>query len=262
MRIPLFHVDAFTDHAFGGNPAAVCFLDGWLDDTFLRKVAAENNLPATAFLVPSADGYDLRWFTPLDEINLCGHGTLAAAAVVLQLQAPELEVVRFFTRFRGDLTVRKHGEFLLMDFPALDAKPCAEVPDLLHALASTTVEGLFEGNQSYVALLPSQAAIQNLRPDFALLEKLHPHVVVVTAAGEDVDFVSRYFAPGYGLPEDQVTGSAHCLLTPFWAKRLGKTKLTARQLSDRAGEMSCELAGDRVILKGKAVHILEGSLAF
>jgi len=262
VRIPLFHVDAFTDHAFGGNPAAVCFLDFWLDDTSLRKVAAENNLPATAFLVASPECYDLRWFTPLAEIKLCGHATLAAAFVVLQLLHPELEAVRFSTHFRGILTARKDNDLLSMDFPALIANPCTPPPDLPPALRLTDIQKVFEGNQTYVALVSSRTEVQNLRPDFSRLEKLHPHAVVVTAPGEKEDFVSRYFAPGYGLPEDFVTGSSHCLLTPFWAKRLGKTKLHARQLSERGGELRCELAGDRVILQGTAVPMMQGSLVF
>lgn len=262
MRIPLFHVDAFTDHAFGGNPAAVCFLDFWLDDTSLRKVAAENNLPATAFLVASTEGYDLRWFTPLAEIKLCGHATLAAAFVVLKLLRPELESVRFSTRFRGILTVRKNNDLLSMDFPALSANPCTPPPDLSGALGIAELKDVYEGNQTYLALLSSRTTVQNLRPNFARLEKLHPHAVVVTAAGENEDFVSRYFAPGYGLPEDFVTGSSHCLLTPLWAKRLSKSKLHARQLSARGGELWCESAGDRVILQGRAVPIMQGSLVF
>lgn len=262
MRIPLCHVDAFTDHAFGGNPAAVCFLDFWLDDTSLRKVAAENNLPATAFLVASPEGYDLRWFTPFAEIKLCGHATLAAGFVVLQLLKPELEVVRFSTCFRGILTVRKDSGLLSMDFPALVANSCTQPPGLSAALGLSDIQAVYEGNQTYLALLSSRTAVQNLRPNFALVEKLHPHAVVVTATGENEDFVSRYFAPGYGLPEDFVTGSSHCLLTPFWATQLGKTKLHARQLSERGGELWCELAGDRVILQGRAVPIMQGSLEF
>jgi len=181
VRIPLFHVDAFTDHAFGGNPAAVCFLDFWLDDTSLRKVAAENNLPATAFLVASPEGYDLRWFTPFAEIKLCGHATLAAALVVLQLLHPEQEVVRFSTRFRGILTVRKDNDLLSMDFPALIANPCTQPSELPPALRLTDIQKVFEGNQTYVALVSSRTEVQNLRPDFSRLENLHPHAVVVTA---------------------------------------------------------------------------------
>jgi PhzF family phenazine biosynthesis protein len=263
MHIPLFHVDAFTDRAFRGNPAAVCFLDFWLDDALLRKVATENNLPATAFLVPSATGYALRWFSPVCELRLCGHATLAAAFVLFHFVSPQLGEVLFSTA-RGDLRVQNGGDLLTMDFPALAAKTCALVPKLLSALAPSLQAGdvlqTFAGNQSYVVLLSSQAQVLNFQPDIARLETLHPEVVVITAPGDEVDFVSRYFAPGYGLPEDWVTGSSHCLLTPIWAERLGKSTLQARQLSARGGELSCELRGDRVRLQGKAVATLKGSL--
>ena len=263
MRIPLFHVDAFTDRAFRGNPAAVCFLDFWLDDFLLRKVATENNLPATAFLVPSATGYALRWFSPACELKLCGHATLAAAFVLFHFVSPQLEEVLFSTG-RGELRVRNGGDLLTMEFPALAAKTCALAPELVSALAPSLRAGdileTFAGNQTYVALLASQAQVQSFRPETARLEALHPDVVVITAPGDEVDFVSRYFAPGYGLPEDWVTGSSHCLLTPIWAERLGKSRLKARQLSARGGEMSCELRGDRVMLQGKAVATLKGSL--
>ena len=264
MHIPLFHVDAFTDRAFRGNPAAVCFLDFWLDDALLRKVATENHLPATAFLVPSPTGYALRWFSPVCELKLCGHATLAAAFVLFHFVSPQLDEVVFSTRFRGDLRVQKGGDLLAMEFPALAATTCAPTPELLSAVApglrTADILETFAGNQTYVVRLASQAQVQGFQPDRARLETLHPETVVITAQGDDVDFVSRYFAPGYGLPEDWVTGSSHCLLTPIWAERLGKSSLQARQLSARGGELRCELRGDRVILQGKAVATLKGSL--
>jgi PhzF family phenazine biosynthesis protein len=264
MKIPLFHVDAFTDHLVSGNPAAVCLLDSWLDDAQLRKVAAENNLPATAFLVPATNGYSLRWFTGVSELKLCGHATFASGYVVLNRLRPELDSVRFSTQSRGDLTVRKEGDCLAMDFPALVAKSCATVPAVIRALGPTLRPGdiveMLEVFGIYITVLSSQSAVRNLHPDQVLLEKLHPSTVSVTAAGEDSDFVSRYFAPGYGIPEDSVTGSAHAALAPYWAGRTGKTQLHARQLSPRGGEVWCELAGDRVILKGRAVYFMEGSL--
>jgi len=264
MHIPLFHVDAFTDRAFRGNPAAVCFLDFWLDDVLLRKVAAENNLPATAFLVPSPTGYALRWFSPVCELKLCGHATLAAAFVLFHFVSPQLDEVLFSTRFRGDLRVQNSHDLLAMEFPALAATSCAPTSELLSAVAPSLSPGdileTFTGNQTFVVRLASQAQVQGFQPDRARLERLHPETVAITAEGDDVDFVSRYFAPGYGLPEDWVTGSSHCLLAPIWAERLGKSTLRARQLSARGGEMSCELRGDRVILQGKAVATLKGSL--
>jgi PhzF family phenazine biosynthesis protein len=264
MHIALFHVDAFTEHAFSGNPAAVCFLDFWLDDAFLGKVAAENNMPATAFLVPSEQGYELRWFSPVCELKLCGHATLGAAFVLFHFVRPDLEKVLFSTRLRGLLTVSKNGDWLSMEFPALAAKPCTPPSELLRSLgaslASADVVQVFAGNETYVTVLSSAGKVRDFRPEFACLEQLHPHVVVLTAPGEEVDFVSRYFAPSYGIPEDFVTGSSHCMLAPIWADRLGKTDLRARQLSPRPGELRCEVAGDKVILKGKAVPVLRGSL--
>jgi PhzF family phenazine biosynthesis protein len=267
MRIPLFHVDAFTNEPFRGNPAAVCPLDAWLDDELLRKVAAENNLSETAFFVPKSGQfgenlYDLRWFTPRGEVKLCGHATLASAFVLLKLLQSGLHEVRFVTRFSGTLTVRKDDEIFAMDFPAMFAKPCANVPD---ALISALGPGprpleLMEMNDTYIAVYDNASTIQNMRPDFARLERLHPFVASVTAPGDEVDFVSRYFKPSYGMPEDPVTGSAHCALTPYWAQRLGKTQLDARQLSERGGELWCDLAGSRVILKGNAVLTMQGTL--
>jgi len=262
MRVPLFHVDAFTCRAFSGNPAAVCLLDGWLDDESLRKVAAENNLSETAFLVSRSDGYDLRWFTPLREVKLCGHATLASAFVVLCLLRPELDTVRFETRLSGALTVRKDGEMFCMDFPAMHAKVCADPPNLLVSALGSGPQptGVLEVNDTYILIYNRESSIQEMQPDFARLEQLHPFTAAITAPGDKVDFVSRYFKPSYGMPEDPVTGSVHCALAPYWSERLGKLQLHARQLSQRGGEMWCEVAGSRVILKGNAVLTLQGTL--
>ena len=261
MRIPLFHVDAFTDRPFCGNPAAVCLLDSWLDDDRLRKVAAENNLSATAFLVPGNDSYELRWFTPLCEVRLCGHATMAAAHVLLTRSQPELHSIAFRTKFHGTLMVRREGSLLCMDFPAMVPQRCS-VPDGLSQaleLISAPLESL-EANNTYVLVLNSEEAIREVQPNFALLEKFHPHAIAVTAPGTDADFVSRYFAPSYGVPEDPVTGSLHCALAPYWAMRIGRSQLHARQLSDRGGELWCEFKGDRVLVKGKAVLTMEAVL--
>ncbi|HSY91491.1 MAG TPA: PhzF family phenazine biosynthesis protein [Candidatus Binatus sp.] len=267
MRIPLFHVDAFTNQLFRGNPAAVCPLDAWLDDELLQKVAAENNLSETAFFVPERDRsddelYDLRWFTPRGEVKLCGHATLASAYVLLNLLQSGSHEVRFETRSSGTLTVRKDGEIFAMDFPAMLARPCTNAPDaLISALApGPRPSQVMEVNDTYIAIYDHASTIRNMRPDFARLARLHPFVVSVTAPGNDADFVSRYFKPSYGMPEDPVTGSAHCALTPYWAERLGKTQLHARQLSERGGELWCDLAGNRVTLKGNAVLTMQGTL--
>jgi len=280
MRIPRYQVDAFTGQPFAGNPAAVCPLNRWLDDQILSKVAAENNLPATAFFVPQPsvpqpghqidqqfDQYDIRWFTPQSEIKLCGHATLASAYVVLKLLHPELKVICFQTRLSGELTVVREGEvgqgeLFSMNFPAIIPRPCLSIPDrLLRALGPLPSEVL-EANETYIAVYGSESAVRNCHPDFAKLRDLHPYAVAITAPGDKADFVSRYFAPSYGVPEDPVTGSVHCALTPYWTNRLGKTHLHAQQLSNRGGELWCELSGDRVTIKGAAVLTLEGSLEF
>jgi PhzF family phenazine biosynthesis protein len=262
MRIPLFHVDAFTDKPFAGNPAAVCLLQGWLDDAWLRKVAAENNLSETAFLVPAGSHYDLRWFSPTGEVKLCGHATLASAYILLNVLQSGCQTVRFETRFSGPLLVRTDGDLLSMDFPALQPKMCKDLPKSLPLSLSsgTPPSHVLETNQTYIVVYEDEILIQNLKPNFALMESLHPYVVTVTAPGRQVDFVSRYFKPSYGMPEDPVTGSAHCALTPYWAERLGRSTLHARQLSERGGELWCEMKGTRVILKGHAVLTMKGTL--
>ena len=270
VPIPLFHVNAFTDQPFSGNPAAVCPLQEWLDDKTLGKVAAENNLSETAFFVPrpgrgQADGrvghYDLRWFSPQCEVALCGHATLASAYVVMNLLQPGLETVQFHTR-RNHLSVTRDGEMFVMDFPARPRKPCLRPPD---ALSNGLGLGrrppvVLEANETYVVVYDTEEAVRNIHPDSSTLEQLHPFTVAVTAPGRASDFVSRYFAPSYGIPEDPVTGSAHCILAPYWADRLGKSQLYARQISERGGEIWCQMAGDRVMLKGGAVLTLGGAL--
>jgi len=262
MRFPLFYVNAFSDRPFSGNPAAVCLLNSWLDDGWLRKVAAENNLSATAFLVPRANAYEIRWFTRVCELKLCGHATFASGSIGLKSLQPQLGSIDFSTRLKGNVTVRNEADLLSMDFPALFPKPTFDVPGALFqalGLHSKPSEVL-EVNETYFVILENQAAIQNLQPDTQMLRQLHPYAVSVSAPGENSDLVSRYFAPGYGIPEDPVTGSAHCALTPYWTKRLGKRALHARQLSARGGELWTEMAGERVILRGKAVLTMQGTL--
>jgi predicted PhzF superfamily epimerase YddE/YHI9 len=228
----------------------------------LQKVAAENNLSETAFFLPRDGFYDLRWFTPTCEVALCGHATLASAYVLLNLLQTGLDEIRFETRLSGALVVRQDGDFFAMDFPALPGRKCANPPQaLIRGLGpGPRPSNLLEANDTYIAVYEAQSVIQDMRPDLAALQQLHPYSVSITAPGKEADFVSRYFAPSYGIPEDPVTGSAHCALTPYWAQRLGKTRLYARQLSQRGGELWCELAGQRVIIKGNAVLTLQGSL--
>lgn len=270
MSLPVFHVDAFTTKPFAGNPAAVCPLAGWLDDSLLQAVAAENNLSETAFFVPVGDHYELRWFTPRCEVKLCGHATLATAFVVLHILEPGRDSVRFETRFSGALTVSCDGDLLAMDFPLLAPWPCADPPAAL-------VDGLGKAGlgkaglgkapaevvqiaDDYFAVYEREEDVRRVRPDLRTLETLHPAGVAITAPGDTADFVSRFFAPSYGIPEDPVTGSTHCSLAPYWARKLGKTSLHARQLSERGGELWCEVKSGRVILKGNAVLTLRGEL--
>ena len=264
MRIPVFYVDAFTDRPFSGNPAAVCLLDSWLDDDRMHKVAAENNLSATAFLLARGKEYEIRWVTPQSELQLCGHATLAAGFVVLNFLQPEARAVQFGSRFHGILTVEKSKTFHSLNFPALFPQQLAEVPhELTLPLSRMNLQPceIWEVNQVYMVVLDDMNAVQNLTPDLEALRGLHPHAVLVTARGEEVDCVSRYFAPGYGIAEDPATGSSHCVLTPYWSRRLGKSRLHARQLSRRGGELWCEMAGDRVVLQGKAVLTMRGTLS-
>jgi PhzF family phenazine biosynthesis protein len=260
MSLQVFHVDAFTAMPFAGNPAAVCPLAGWLDDGLLQAVAAENNLSETAFFVPLGDRYELRWFTPRCEVKLCGHATLASAFVVLQILETGRDSVRFETRFSGTLTVVREGDLLAMDFPALAPWTSAAPPAALMEGLGRTPAAVVQIEDNYFAIYESEEEVRCIRPDLRSLEKLHPAGVAITAPGDDADFVSRYFAPSYGIPEDPVTGSTHCSLAPYWAQRLGKTSLHARQISERGGELWCEVKRERVILKGNAVLTLRGEL--
>lgn len=260
MQIPVFHLNVFPNGPGSGNPAAVCVLSRWLDDGLLGKVAAENNLSATAFLVPAGNGYEIRWFSVRCELQLCGHATFAAGYVMLKLLRPELAHISFQTRLKGLVTVRKDGDLFAMDFPAAFLKPCTNPPEILKDGLGAAPEAVFEANSVYFGVFGAQAAIESIPPKSALLEQLHPCAVCVTAPGDSADYVLRYFAPGYGLPEDPVTGSAHCALVPYWSQRLGKSRLRARQLSSRGGELWTEMAGDRVLLKGGAELTFRGSL--
>jgi PhzF family phenazine biosynthesis protein len=262
MRLPLFHVDAFSGRCFAGNPAAVCPLTAWLDDDTLRLVAAENNLSETAYFVPSVDLYELRWFTPRCEARLCGHATLASALVIMRFIEKDVATVHFRTCFSGELSVTRDGDLLAMDFPAFSSWPCPNPPkDLMEGLGKLPAS-VMQIEDNYFAVYDSPKDIAGIQPDQRFLEKLHPAGVAITAPGDDCDFVSRYFAPSYGIPEDPVTGSTHCSLAPYWAQRLGKTRLHARQLSERGGELWCEMKEQRVIIKGQAVLTLQGEMFF
>jgi len=257
MKIPIYQVDAFTSTLFGGNPAAVCPLEAWLPDAILQNIAAENNLSETAFTIPRGGGFDLRWFTPTLEVDLCGHATLATALVMFQELNFAGNIIEFNSR-SGPLRVTRQGELLTLDFPVKPAEPCAMPEALVRGLGCAPAE--VAKSQDYLAVFQTAAEVRALRPDFAVLKTLKARGIIATAPGEDCDFVSRFFAPASGIDEDPVTGSAHCTLMPYWAERLGRTKLFARQVSARGGELFCELAGDRVLIGGKAVLYLRGEI--
>ncbi len=261
MKLPLYQIDAFTSAVFGGNPAAVVPLDSWLPDATLQAIGAENNLAETAFFVPEGDGWRLRWFTPTTEVDLCGHATLASAHLIFDRIRPGATNVRFQTR-SGLLEVNKDGDVLALDFPAM---PVTRLRDDALAAALTKALGrapkeLWKA-RDVMAVYESAADIIALKPDFSALAKVDAFAVLVTAPGDEgVDFVSRFFAPARGISEDPVTGSAHCELIPYWAGRLGKPKLRARQVSARGGELDCEDRGPRVRIAGRAVLYLEGTI--
>ncbi|MGQ0675208.1 MAG: PhzF family phenazine biosynthesis protein [Rhodospirillales bacterium] len=256
MKIPIYQLDAFTARVFAGNPAAVCPLKDWLPDATMQVIAAENNLSETAFFVGGDGKYAIRWFTPAVEATLCGHATLASAHVVMTRLEPKLGAVRFSTRSAGDLSVDREGEMLVLDFPAWPPKP-AVTPDGLERALGARPEQVLAATRDYLCVFGDAHAVKNLRPDFGALKRLGKPVIA-TAPGKDCDFVSRFFAPGHGIDEDPVTGSAHCVLTPYWARALGKTKLAARQISARGGELQVELKGDRVRIAGRVAPYLEG----
>ena len=257
MDLKLYQVDAFTDRAFGGNPAAVVPLRQWLPDATMQAVAQENNLSETAFFVPREDGdFDLRWFTPAVEVDLCGHATLGAAWVLFHRLGQSGDAVSFHTR-SGPLKVSRDGSRLAMDFPAQPALAGA-IGDVARAIG-TTPETTLKGRYA-LAVLRDEAAVRAVRPDFARVAGLGFPGLVVTAPGRSCDFVSRFFAPRLGVDEDPVTGSAHCILIPFWAERLGKTDLFARQVSSRGGALWCSLKGDRVLIAGQVAPYLEGTI--
>jgi PhzF family phenazine biosynthesis protein len=260
MQLRIYQIDAFTSNLFGGNPAAVVPLERWLDDATMQLIATENNLSDTAFFVPQDDGYSIRWFTPMDEVRLCGHATLASAFVIFSILDPGRESVTFDSP-SGPLHVHVRNNRLTLDFPRRDPQPCDAPAALLHGLGIQPREVFATASDTnYYVVYESEHAVRSLQPDMASLSELHLHGVAVTAPGLDADFVSRYFAPSYGVPEDPVTGSSHCALTPYWSGRLGKTSLHARQVSRRGGELFCELHPERVLISGEAVKYMEGTI--
>src|SRR3954453_10575545 len=258
MKLPYFEVAAFTQRAFGGNPAGVCLLEKRLPDTLLQSIAAENNLAETAFVVPRDGGYELCWFTPVAEIDLCGHATLGSGHVLVRHRGVQDTVMRFQTRHAGELRVEREGDRLVLDFPVRPVTRSAITDEVVDALGAKPQE-LYQA-RDYMAVFSSADEVRGLRPDMTRLTQLPLEGVLVTAPGDDCDFVSRFFVPKQGIPEDHVTGSTHCNLIPFWAERQGKTKMFARQVSQRGGELYCEVRGDRVRIGGDTVTYLTGEI--
>jgi PhzF family phenazine biosynthesis protein len=254
----VFQVDAFTDRLFGGNPAAVCPLNEWLPDSVMQDIAMENNLAETAFFVRENDHFRIRWFTPMVEVDLCGHATLASAWVIFNQLAWPHEDIRFMSR-SGWLTVKSTGDLLTLDFPVDDISVADPPQELISSLGFIPLE-TYKGKTDWMAVVGSQAEVLALKPDLGLMTDLTGRGVIVTAPGDSVDFVSRFFAPQSGVPEDPVTGSAHTTLAPYWGKRLGKNTMTAMQLSRRTGHLTCSLHGDRVEISGKAKLYMEGEI--
>lgn len=259
MTIPLYQVDAFTDKVFGGNPAAVCPLEAWIDDVTLQRIAAENNLAETAFFVKEGDGFRIRWLTPKSEVDLCGHATLATAYVIfnhLNFRAPSI----VFESRSGKLSVTRSGEWYTLNFPT-DRLVRGDVLQVYTSCFGKQPLEAYHGRTDLMLVYSSRDDVEAITPDFSKVAELGERGVIVTAKGTDTDFVSRFFAPEVGINEDPVTGSAHTTLTPYWSGRLGKKELTARQVSERGGYLKCKLLGDRVEISGQAAFYLSGEIS-
>lgn len=258
MRLPIYQVDAFTDCLFSGNPAAVVPVDEWLPVEMMQAIAMENNLAETAFVKRDGEDWAIRWFTPESEMDLCGHATLAGAYVIARFLGEERPVINLSTQQAGQLRVRRDGDLLTLDFPSRPPQPVVIPPGLVAGLRGPEPLQVLAA-RDYLVVFDHADQVRTLRPDFQALAGID-RMIIVTAPGDDVDFVSRFFAPNEGIPEDPVTGSAHCTLIPYWAERLGKKVLEARQVSARGGTLHCRLLDDRVHIAGRAVLFLEGTI--
>ncbi|WP_207426042.1 PhzF family phenazine biosynthesis protein [Pedobacter sp. SYSU D00535] len=257
--IPIYQADAFTNKLFRGNPAAICPLQEWLPDETMQQIAAENNLAETAFLVKKDDAFELRWFTPVKEVDLCGHATLASAHILFTELGYEATSIDFVTRKAGTLTVSRKADLYTLDFPSRVPEQCMIPEGLIEALGGVQPKEVLR-SRDYLMVYDSEEIVRALEPDFNALSQIDTLGIIVTAKGEQSDFVSRFFAPAAGIPEDPVTGSAHCTLIPYWAEKLQKNALHAYQVSSRLGELWCELQGERVLMSGKAVTYLKGQI--
>ena len=259
MSQKIYHIDAFADALFSGNPAAVCPLDNWLDADIMQKIAAENNLAETAFTVPVENGYEIRWFTPEVEVDLCGHATLASAYTLMNFEGFLGEKINLFSRNSGTLTVTKNGDFLTLDFPKDNLQKVEDLAIFEKCFAYQPIEA-YQGKTDYLLIFENEHQIQNIEPNIPEIAKINARGIIVSSISENFDFVSRFFGPNCGVNEDPVTGSAHTTLTPFWAEKLGKTKLTAKQISKRGGVLECELKNDRILISGKCKTYLKGEI--
>ncbi|MCX7667325.1 MAG: PhzF family phenazine biosynthesis protein [Atribacterota bacterium] len=259
-EISIYQVDAFTERLFAGNPAAVCMLEEWLPDELLQAIGNENNLPETAFVVPRGENFEIRWFTPTVEVNLCGHATLAAGFVLFDLLDYKRETIKFYSPRSGILEVTRIGDTFFLDFPADSMEELSTGHEVIESCIGVKPVELYRGQTDFLAVVRTEEDVRNLQPDFVRIAKLHARGLIVTAKGEEVDFVLRFFAPQSGINEDPVTGSAHTLLIPLWSRRLGKEKLIARQLSKRGGQILCEMRGERCLIGGKARLYLIGKI--
>lgn len=259
MKIPIYQVDAFTSKVFSGNPAAVCLLDEWQDDFKLQSIAEENNLSETAFIVHTPNGFDIRWFTPTTEVALCGHATLASAFVIFNLLGWTQNKINFQTRKSGLLQVTKQDTLLEMNFPSKSVYNISPPQGLKEALHAQPQE-IWGSEEDLLIVLENEEAVLDVQPDFNALSKITCRGIIITAKGKTCDFVSRFFAPRFGIPEDPVTGSAHCVLIPYWAKILKKNSLHAFQVSKRGGELFCLHSGERVKISGNAALYMEGTI--
>jgi PhzF family phenazine biosynthesis protein len=256
----IYQVDAFADALFQGNPAAVCVLDAWLAEDIMQKIAMENNLAETAFVMQAGDQYHIRWFTPELEVDLCGHATLASAYVLFHNYQHPRDTIHFFSHRSGELAVsREKSGYITLNFPTDTLEEVPRHQEMVTALGQTPVQS-FKGKTDYLLIYESEEIVRAMKPNFFLLDEVEARGVIVSAPGKEVDFVSRFFAPRCGISEDPVTGSAHTSLTPYWSKRLGKTDLVAKQLSARGGTIRCTYLGDRVLISGKAVPYLSGEI--
>jgi len=259
MKLKIYHIDAFTDQLFKGNPASVIPLENWLSEELMQKIAFENNQPETAFYVKESENFHIRWFTPLYEVDLCGHATIASAFVLFNFQNYNQEEIIFNSR-SGILKVSKKENLFTLDFPSVGREKVEAPNGMIIGLGSSVPLEVYKVNDDYMAVFESEKEVENIKPDFAILKKLEGRGIIITAKGENVDFVSRFFTPKFGINEDPVTGSTHTKLIPFWAEILGKNELIAKQISARGGDLWCKLEGDRVKISGHAKLYMSGEI--